>query len=586
MLAALTSPTFCYPALLRPLACMLLCHTIEPVMTILYVTRAAGLIDKLVSRARYETYRAILLRNAMIGAAEMGGSSSSSSASPNTTNPPTPTAPNPNPNPNPNPSLGSASDLTQLVTSELDRIKLTLMNNISRDRGLRAALELLMGLSILYTLCLPLALLFTVVTPMTAYISSRFANAMFAAAKGESAQGLRLTNRAAETIGNIKEVFTFCNQPLELARFSAIQGDLTAAATTSGRAKAQFEASNRAGIYASILSMFSVGGLMVQRGWIRPAQLVSFIGYCWSLNFATQGLLFSYGDLMVVWGAWGRVRFFLAWAGLGLTATGAFAVPVPAGIATPAATAADAADAAFATASVTTTTAADATALTVPTVVDTDPPNPLGRSLRVDFDNASFSYSPHAETATIKGVTLTLLPGTVTALVGPSGSGKSTIASLLCRLYTAPPGAIRVNGQDLHDIPLDAYMRKVSVVRQQPALFTDSVRNNIAYGAAASRAPFSALPPVSLDDVRSAARAANADEFINDLPGGKGYETVLGAEPGMVTLSGGQQQRICIARALIKDAPLLILDESSSALDSATEALVQQSLEKLMKVCV
>ena len=157
--------------------------------------------------------------------------------------------------------------------------------------------------------------------------------------------------------------------------------------------------------------------------------------------------------------------------------------------------------------------------------------------------------------------------GTV-ALVGPSGGGKSTIIDLLCRFYDPSSGVISIDGIDIRQLSLASLRSLISVVDQNTFLFNDTVANNIAYG----------LSSASLPQIEAAARAANAHDFIIQLP--EGYATLIGENGTM--LSGGQRQRIAIARALIKDAPLLFLDEATSALDSASEQVVQEALDRLM----
>jgi len=157
--------------------------------------------------------------------------------------------------------------------------------------------------------------------------------------------------------------------------------------------------------------------------------------------------------------------------------------------------------------------------------------------------------------------------GTV-ALVGPSGGGKSTIIDLLCRFYDPSSGVISIDGIDIRQLSLASLRSLISVVDQNTFLFNDTVANNIAYGLSSATAP----------QIEAAARAANAHNFIIQLP--EGYATLIGENGTM--LSGGQRQRIAIARALIKDAPLLFLDEATSALDSASEQVVQEALDRLM----
>jgi subfamily B ATP-binding cassette protein MsbA len=158
--------------------------------------------------------------------------------------------------------------------------------------------------------------------------------------------------------------------------------------------------------------------------------------------------------------------------------------------------------------------------------------------------------------------------GEVVALVGPSGAGKSTLVNLLPRFYDVASGAVRIDGRDIRDVTLVSLREKVGLVAQDTFLFNDTVAANISYGR----------PEISLEAIRGAARSALADEFIERLP--EGYETVIG-ERG-VKLSGGQRQRLAIARALLKDAPILIMDEATSHLDTESEMLVQRALANLM----
>lgn len=169
----------------------------------------------------------------------------------------------------------------------------------------------------------------------------------------------------------------------------------------------------------------------------------------------------------------------------------------------------------------------------------------------------------------LRGVSFTLEPGTKSALVGESGEGKTTITSLLLGLYSPQKGVIEIDGQDVATVSLSSLHDATAVVFQEPALFSGTVRENIAYGK----------PGASLEAIIDAAKAANADEFIAQFE--NGYDTEIG-ERGL-KLSGGQKQRIAIARALLKDAPILILDEATSSLDSRSEHLVQEELEHLMR---
>ncbi len=188
--------------------------------------------------------------------------------------------------------------------------------------------------------------------------------------------------------------------------------------------------------------------------------------------------------------------------------------------------------------------------------------------IAVKFDRVQFEYQPGVPV--LRDISFAVDSGEVVALVGGSGSGKSTIANLLPRLYDTTGGVVSINGQDVRDYTLASLRHHISYVGQDVTLFNDTVQANIAYGD---------MRDLPFEKIREACEIANADEFIRGLR--DGYETVVG-ENG-VMLSGGQRQRLAIARAILKDAPLLILDEATSALDTESERSVQQGLLELMK---
>ena len=209
------------------------------------------------------------------------------------------------------------------------------------------------------------------------------------------------------------------------------------------------------------------------------------------------------------------------------------------------------------------------------TLVDAPGARPLAK-VRGDirFDKVSFNYGRSDGRGGVRDIDLTIQPGERVGLVGASGAGKSTLVGLLLRLYDVETGAILIDGQDIREVTQESLRRQIGMVTQETAMFNRSARDNIRYGS----------PDATEAEIIAAADAAEADDFIagmQDHAGRRGYEAHLG-ERG-VKLSGGQRQRIALARAFLKNAPILILDEATSALDSEVEAAIQSSLDRVME---
>lgn len=328
------------------------------------------------------------------------------------------------------------------------------------------------------------------------------------------------TAAAEEAFSHIRVVQGFVQEDRERGRYGERIGSVVATALKRARVRAFFFGAITFTTFAGVTAVLWMGGRLVLSGSLTAGSLVSFLLY-------TVSIAASIGAL---------AAFFTAYQeGVGAAERVFELLEEEPAISSPA--------------------------------DPVTPPRPVRGE--VEFRNVSFSYrsGPDAP-ATLSEVSFRMAPGEVVAIVGPSGAGKTTIASLLPRFWDPTSGAITLDGIDIRRLPLGTLREAVGLVPQEPALFSGSIRENIAY----------ARPDAGDAEIEAAARVANAHDFIAALP--EGYDTVVG-ERG-VKLSGGQRQRIAIARAVLKDPAVLVLDEATSALDNESERLVETALERLL----
>lgn len=366
-----------------------------------------------------------------------------------------------------------------------------------------------------------------------------------------------------ETFSAIRTVRSFGGEMHQMSVFAREVLGYEKSGIKLGIFKSVNESVTRIAVYVSLMTLYCLGGIKVKSGELSVGTMASFIGYTFTLTFAVQGLVNTFGDLRVAFASVERINSILS--GSEIDEALAYALDKDLkqkkvwdpnfGLFV-----ADGSDG-----------RQSRSLRYMSSLKSGSDLRSLARSGDICLEDVHFSYPARPDVEILSGLNLTLKCSTVTALVGPSGAGKSTIVQLLARFYEPTRGRITVAGEDLRTFDKSEWARAVSLVNQEPVLFSVSVGENIAYG----------LPDedVSKDDVIKAAKAANAHEFIVSLP--QGYDTLVGERGGL--LSGGQRQRIAIARALLKNAPILILDEATSALDTVSERLVQDALNHLMK---
>ncbi|KAF6160454.1 hypothetical protein GIB67_019223 [Kingdonia uniflora] len=489
-------------------------------------------------------------------------------------------------------------ELTGLLTSDLGSIKDVVSENISRDRGFRALSEA--SYSTLYTselyvvgtICILFALspqlapvlgllmisisifadlgyvYYYIIYQSTADIIMFYSQAIYKRStvpvfKAHGMAQASISDCATETFSAIRTVRSFGGEKRQMSTFGKMVLAYRISGIKLGTFRSGNEALTRVVVYISLFTLYCLGGSKVKAGELSVGTMASFIGYTFTLTFAVQGLVNTFGDFHGTFAAIERINSILS--GTEIDDSLAYGLEK---------------DLRKKVHDENIQLFYNDGAIDeiirlnthhMPSFESASSWCSLAWSGDICLEDVHFSYPLRPDTEVLSGLNLTLKCGAITALVGPSGAGKSTIVQLLARFYEPTRGRITVFEEDVRTFDKSEWARVVSIVNQEPVLFSVSVGENIAYG----------LPDdnVSKDDVVKAAKAANAHEFIISLP--QGYDTQVGERGSL--LSGGQRQRIAIARALLKNAPILILDEATSALDAISERLVQDALDHLMK---
>ena len=339
----------------------------------------------------------------------------------------------------------------------------------------------------------------------------------------ETQDQLASTNTIVEeTLQAISSVKAFANEAFELRRYDASNKRVLAAALGAARWRAVFVAFFILALFGGIVIVLWFGAGLLRSGQISAGELTRFVLYTTFVAGAMGQAAELFSQIQKTVGATQRVRELLR--------------------------------------------ERSEEELSASTVSGEELPRRLQG--KVAFESVHFRYPSRTEVPVLRGLSLEALPGERIALVGPSGAGKSTLTALLLRLYEPESGVLRIDGRDANSYPLRWLRSQMAIVPQDVVLFGGTIAENILYGR----------PDAREEEVREAAALANAHDFISGFP--EGYQTVVGDRG--IKLSGGQRQRIAIARAILKDPAILILDEATSSLDSESELAVQSALERLM----
>ncbi len=409
-------------------------------------------------------------------------------------------------------------ELASRISADISQIQDTFTTNIAEF--LRQTIIIIGGIILLFLTSTKLALAMLLIIPPIAILTVVFGYFVRKKSRGVQDQVANSNTIVDETLQGIQNVKAFANEYLEILRYGTAAAGVRKKAVEVGRLRAAFASFIIFGLFGGIVALIFYGAWLKQQGLMEYGDLVQFMLYTVFVGGSIGGIAEQYNQIQKTLGATDRVLELLNEESETVDLDGE--------------------------------QRRDYTRLTG----------------AFAFEDVSFAYPSRPETPVLKNIRFEAKAGETVALVGPSGSGKSTLTSLLLRLYPIDHGRILLDGKPATEYGLTEQRSQMAIVPQDVVLFGGSIRENILYGN----------PDATEEDVVEAAKKANAWEFISRFP--EGMEAIVGDRG--IKLSGGQRQRIAIARAILKNPSILILDEATSSLDSESESLVQDALNTLM----
>ncbi|MCS3797012.1 ABC transporter ATP-binding protein [Niastella sp. OAS944] len=412
-------------------------------------------------------------------------------------------------------------ELSSRISADLSQIQDAVTGMLAEI--LRGILTLVIGMILIFVLSPALAGVMLSVVPVIVIIGVIFGKRIRKLSRNTQDQLADSNTIVQETLQGIGNVKSFTNEWYEIGRYTNSLHQAVKLAVSNGRFRGLFVSFILMSVFGTIILVVWYGTTLVHTsgGTFTFGALTAFVVYTAFVGGSMAGFADLFSQFQKTLGATQRVREILRDE-------------------------------------------------TEPVTITDEPVQEVNKlNGAVTFDRVAFSYPSRKDLHILKEVTITAAPGEQIAIVGPSGAGKSTIAALLLQFYHPDSGNILFDGKPAGNFPLSQLRKQMALVPQDVLLFGGTIKENIAYGK----------PNATQANIEDAARKANAHDFIMSFP--EAYETVVG-ERG-VKLSGGQRQRIAIARAILKDPVILVLDEATSSLDSASESLVQEALENLMK---